>query len=410
MNKSNIKSNFKSKSIINKKKYNDTSSNDTSLLLTDREAHKYNKAKNMKSVGKIKDDKLNKDIKSINKYIKQNKYNDENNFKGLCCGNTRRNTNRNKLLSLNNQYGDSELNIIVSDFPFSNKSLILNDNKENQNLSNIHNSNNNISEININRNELHDNALEDKNFNKSYILSNTYEINHMENINDEKDLLSKKIKNKVLNDNSSNLNNSNDFIKKLRKMNHSKEKGKELSRKKSFLVYPSDIDVISKTISLKDKDEPMKNNFKIDNNIEYLIEESSSDNNLKKIENKNLYCEDIKVNNILENINHKVIKSFNTDVKNEINNLYLDNNTDKENKKNLNYNKYLKNQNYKNNNIGSYSIDSSCKIINNLNYNDNNNTNSSLYIKDIENQNKDNYDIANTDRCCCKFSDSTKKI
>ena len=135
MNKSNIKSNFKSKSIINKKKYNDTSSNDTSLLLTDREAHKYNKAKNMKSVGKIKEDKLNKDIKSLNKYIKQNKYNDENNFKGLCCGNTRRNTNRNKLLSLNNQYGDSELNIIVSDFPFSNKSLILNDNKENQNLS-----------------------------------------------------------------------------------------------------------------------------------------------------------------------------------------------------------------------------------------------------------------------------------
>ena len=304
-NKNKVKTNIKSKSLINNKVPNTNLNNNISLLLSDREPYRYNyENKTVKNNGKYRENiKLQKPKEKKNlkiDYSKPKNYYEDNNLKDFYIGKTKRSSNRNKISSLNHYYNNNDMNIVISDFPFSDKNQKINDNTERSGLSNINRKNGDILKLEQNNNnsiiyDTFDNNNSNK-YNDSYILKKTYELKCPEELNNNSIYLSKiNSKNQEIKEEDENyLKNQKDFINKLRKMNHSKDKDndKEISKKKSIILYPTNIYIDNKTYSLIDKNIEFnyEDSYKGNNNFETMKENIIGDknNNSKIMKNQDM--------------------------------------------------------------------------------------------------------------------------
>ena len=352
----NKKNNNKSKSLIfkssidnsnyNNKKYLingniNNESNNSILFLSNKENHKDNtNNKNTETNINIKHKKMNGQ-----NYIKNPKYN-----------------NKNKILSLNKEaFNTSDINVVISDFPFCNKNII-----ENYYLDKNNNSNGNKKEE---ENRLFDTH---KNFNKSALISNNFKCIGNEIKNKTNYLI-----NEIKKDNELLIQSSRDFISELRKMSHSNDKMKKSKSYKkglnSNLNHSKSLNSISPIfIEENNKVSPnYQNNFCVNRvNINNNFNKKNEINiNYDKINNKEKFLPKSDNRNYLnktEKENYNI--NFNYNSHNSLEDI---------NKKQI-INKYLKNPNYKNKKIRSCSTDDlSNRNINNnktnLNY-DNNET------------------------------------
>ena len=418
----NNKGNYKSKSFLNKssvnqqnnnnnnKKYyinngelnlnNNYISNNSMLLLSDRVTQFdsfMNKNKN--SFGKIKDIKIkeNNNINNQNGQKENNKnikYYEEKNEQNTYFKN-KKYSNRNKILSLNKEYSSNsfmDINVIVSDFPFN-----MNKKKNNNNIP-IRKKLNQIENIGqISMFDSHRDYLKIDNninnidlinhFNNSSIIKKEYNLKHNENKN-----------NNYLSNELEISNNLRDFISELRKMSNSKEKNINENNNKKRL---SGSFLQSKTFNLippliiRDNDSDIKLNYTSNLNKEENI---IKNNNIRN-EISNNYD---KINNH-QNIQSKtVIRNYeNFDINCDCeHDHYTNNSIDNIQNNKQNYNKYLKNPNYKSKKIRSNSIDD-------LN---NKRINFSSYISSSDKENKDNINInykniilPKTDRDYCHY-------
>ena len=408
-NRYNNNSNYKSKSLVTKKKYNDNfGNNDMSLILSEREIHGYNYGgKNWKN--KIKDSKSVKFKDKKVMFNKYQKYNDEENEENKHIN------NRNKILSLNN----NNINIVVSDFPFSEKSLLQNDddNNINNDYDNISKVKDDILDINNSDNINMNNNLDDNaNMkNNSCILSSTIEFQSLDNtINprerkNNKYLLNRIKKSKDINNFKNQYNCSNDFIRQLRKMNHSKDKNNDLRSGQSFQGHKINVYNSSKSFLVPETSQKLsyKSSFKMNHNFDSIKEESIPSFSKNKDSDKKNY-DKLQINDF-DSIQSDIKKQFDTDTTIEANsnNYYLYKNADFVNLKKTNYNKYLKNQNYKNKYNNSTSYDSSLGRINNSKYIENN---INFRSPEKENKNSENIIEPSSDRYFCNYAyDINKK-
>ena len=418
-NNKNNKKNHKSKSLLNRtslinnhsnKKYNinnnindkyylNLNNNNSSLKLSDRESPCFNSNnnENRKSFEKIKENNIKK-VQKTNINLKKNqqrndetiKYFEEKDDQKRYLKNKKYN-NRNKILSLNNKESfnnkNMDMNVIISDFPFSNNNIgHYNENKINNNIEN------NLKYHNLSNSEIINT------FNNSSILQKTYNLNYLEN---EKDKNNNYLIDEIKKQKDYFNNSSTAFISELRKLNHSKDNNKKRlsnnfhhsqslnlmpsmignnneNNNKLNLNYTNNFDIMNNNLNVKDN---IKNNINIlNNNDKESIFNISYDN----INNKE---------NILSKTDNR---NYDIELKNAIfdtKNFYTNNSIDRYKNNKINYNKYLRNPNYKNSKSRSNSIDDLNHKINN---------NNRTYVCSSEKENENNI-ISNTDRYPCHY-------
>lgn len=354
--------------------------NNSMLILSDRESliNNSNINQHRKSLGKIKETSIKKKIdkQNCNNTHRTHKYN-KNCLKfyekdeEIEFSKSKKNNNRNKILSLNKKdlfnNNNMDINIIVSDFPFNNKNI---------NKINKKNDNNYFYEKNMNNNK-DKNHSEIKNeiknnFNNSCILQNSYCIENEYNKNNN-DLIDEIKKGK-----ENFHKNSLDFISELRKMSKSKEKNR---KQPNFSEQTQIFNLASPILKVEKNDGDMnkENNILRKVNITPTIninnnKESDVFLNFNNINNKdNILSKTINrmynINSKKENIDLNCNYNYNT--YNSIDNM--------KNSK-PNYNKYLRNPNYKNKKSRTNSIDDLTKII----------SSSSAYICPSKKENENN--------------------
>ena len=244
-----------------------------------------------------------------------------------------------------------DINIIISDFPFNNKNInkIIKKNDNNyfyeKNMNNNKDKNN--SEIN---NEIKNN------FNNSCILQNSYCLEKEYNTNNN--YLIDKIKKEKENFHK----NSIDFVSELRKMSKSKEKNR---KQPNFSDQSQIFNLASPILKVEKNDAGMnkENNIIRNENITPTINMNNNKESDAFLNYNNINSKDNILSKTINRMYDIKSKKENIDLNCNYNyNTY--NSIDNIKNSKPNYNKYLRNPNYKNKKSRTNSIDDLTRIIN----------------------------------------------